>query len=343
METARQRKRRLVQEAVQSNLEKPRAARVEIRPRRKTVGSLWSWRSLLLAALVYFTMPAQIVSIETETGRSTRAGKAERSEPSPAAADQALLREAAVAPHPIKREVFPLAVRKVVIDPGHGGIHTGAISESGVSEKELTLDIGLRLRRLMEKDAFQVIMTRETDQTVSLDKRVALANESGADIFVSIHVNWMEPRRLRPLETYFVGPTEDPAVMQLASMENRDSGYSLSDYRQLLDKVYTHMRRGESRRLAETIHTELYYSLREINPALDNRGVKTAPFIVLIGTQMPAVLVEISSLSNEDEVKLLTSSHYREEIALAISRGIRTYAEMLNHPNRKGSDKNGRN
>jgi N-acetylmuramoyl-L-alanine amidase len=342
METARQRKRRLVREAVESNFKKPRSAFVATPAERKPSRSLWSGASLLLAVFIYFLLPAQLVSIETETGARTHAAKTRPGDAAPTT-HRALQQEMAVAPHAIKREVFPLAVRKIVIDPGHGGVDTGAISDSGVSEKELTLDIALRLRRLMEKDSFHVIMTRETDRTVPLDKRVALANESGADIFVSIHVNWMEPRRLRPLETYFVGPTEDPAVMQLASMENRDSGYSLSDYRQLLDKVYTHMRRDESRRLAETIHTELYYSLREINPALDNRGVKTAPFIVLIGTQMPAVLVEISSLSNEDEVKLLTSSHYREEIALAISRGIRTYAEMLNRPNRKGSDKNGRN
>ena len=133
------------------------------------------------------------------------------------------------------------------------------------------------------------------------------------------------------------GPTDDPAVIHLASLENRESGYSLADYRQLLEKVYIHTRRDESHRLAETIHTELYYALREINPELDNRGVKTAPFIVLVGTQMPAILVEVSCLSNEDEVKLLTSPDYREKIALALLKGIRSYADNLNGADRKGS------
>jgi N-acetylmuramoyl-L-alanine amidase len=223
-----------------------------------------------------------------------------------------------------------------VIDPGHGGKQTGAISESGVAEKEITLDIGLRLRRLMQKQ-FEVMMTRQADHGISLDKRVAFANANSADLFVSIHVNWMEPRQIRPLETYFVGPTDDPATIKLASLENRESGYSLSDYRQLLENIYIHTRRDESRRLAEIIHTELYYSLREINPVLENRGVKTAPFIVLVGTEMPAILVEVSCLSNEDEVKLLTSEDYREKIALALAKGIRSYAENLNGSVRKGS------
>ncbi len=342
METARQRKRRLVQEAVQSNFEKPRVAATLGRGfQRRTNFSLWPWGALLIAAFIYFMVPAQIVSTESGEGTRTESAVSADNEATVAAVDQASEPQVATAPHPIKREVFPLAIKKVVIDPGHGGVHTGAISDSGVTEKELALDIGLRLRRIMERESFQVVMTRETDRTVSLEKRVTLANESGADIFVSIHINWMEPRRIRPLETYFLGATEDPSVMQLASMENRESGYSLSDYRQLLDKVYNHVRRDESRRLAETIHTELYYSLREVNPALDNRGVRTAPFIVLVGTEMPAVLVEVSSLSNEDEVKLLTSTDYRENIALAISRGISSYAEKLNHPNRKGSYANG--
>jgi N-acetylmuramoyl-L-alanine amidase len=189
----------------------------------------------------------------------------------------------------------------------------------------------------MEKASFEVMLTRQTDQTLSLEKRVAFANTNNADLFVSIHVNWMEPRRLRPLETYFVGPSNDPAVIKLVSMENQESGYSLSDYRQLLEKVYIHTRRDESRRLAETIHTELYHSLREINPTLDNRGVRTAPFIVLVGTQMPAILVEVSCLSNEEEVRLLTNGDYREKIALALLRGIRGYANSLNGSGKKGN------
>jgi N-acetylmuramoyl-L-alanine amidase len=147
----------------------------------------------------------------------------------------------------------------------------------------------------------------------------------------------MNPREIRPLETYYVGPSDDPGTIQLASLENRESGYSMSEYRKLLDQVYLDTRRDESRRLAKTINQELYRSLSQINPVLENRGVKMAPFIVLVGTEMPAILVEVSCLSNEDEVKLLTSPDYREKIALALLKGIRSYADSLNGSNRKGS------
>lgn len=233
-------------------------------------------------------------------------------------------------PHRLNRAVIPLRVKRVVIDPGHGGKQHGAISESGVSEKDITLDIALRLQRLMEKGPLEALMTREADKTLSLEKRVAFANAKHADLFVSIHVNWMEPREIRPLETYYVGATNDPAIIKLASIENRDSGYSLADYRRLLDKIYLDTRREESHRLATTINGALYQSLSQINPELENRGVKMAPFAVLIGTQMPAVLAEVSCLSNEDDVKLLTNADYRETIAQALLRGILAYANNLN-------------
>jgi N-acetylmuramoyl-L-alanine amidase len=297
----------------------------------------------MLAGFAYFFIPSQVVP----TGRAT--APAEPHLPVAEVAASLPVAEVAAsvasqtpdiphaAPRPLNRSMFPLSVRKIVIDPGHGGIQHGAVSDSGVSEKEITLDIALRLSRLMEQASFEVMLTRKTDQTVPLEKRVSLANDHHADLFVSIHVNWMEPRRIRPLETYFVGPTDDPAVIKLVSMENQESGYSLSDYRQLLEKVYIHTRRDESRRLAETINTELYAALREVNPTIHNRGVKMAPFIVLVGTQMPAVLVEVSCLSNEDEVRLLTNSDYREKIALALLRGIRNYANSLNGSSQKGS------
>ncbi len=241
------------------------------------------------------------------------------------------------APEPLNRAVFPLSVKKIVIDPGHGGVQTGAISESGVSEKEITLDVALRLRRLMEKAPFEVLLTRQSDQRIPLEKRVEFANANNADLFVSIHVNWMEPRETRALETYFVGPTDDPAVIKLASRENRESSHAFSDYRRILEKIYVDTRRDESRKLAKTIHAELYHSLREINPELENRGVKMAPFVVLVDTQMPSILVEVCCLSNEEEVGLLTNADYREKIALALLRGIRSYANHLNGSDRKGN------
>jgi N-acetylmuramoyl-L-alanine amidase len=336
MESAEQTKLRLLREAVENNIEGVRRLKTKSVARRRRIFPLWSSAGFLIAGLAYVFVPSHSAS----TGSAALAEKPDShvAEAPPVTFDQTA--EPGIpheAPRPLNRSMFPLSVKKIVIDAGHGGKQTGAISESGVPEKVITLDIALRLRRLMQQASFEVALTRQADQTLSLEKRVAFANDANADLFVSIHVNWMEPRRLRPLETYFVGPSTDPAVIKLVSMENQESGYSLSDYRQLLEKVYIHTRRDESRRLAETIHTELYHSLREINPTLDNRGVKTAPFIVLVGTQMPAILVEVSSLSNEDEVKLLTNDDYREKIALALLRGIRSYANSLNGSGKKGS------
>jgi N-acetylmuramoyl-L-alanine amidase len=177
------------------------------------------------------------------------------------------------------------------------------------------------------------LMTRETDQTLPLDQRADFANANHADLFISIHINSMPVHQLRPLETYFLGPTDDPEATKLAALENHGSGFSLSDYRYLLEKTYMDTRRDESRRLANAVQKDLYRAVHQINPAIENRGVKTAPFAVLIRTDMPAILVEVSCLSNEDEVKLLTNEEYRENIAQALLTGIRSYANDL-----KGSE-----
>src|SRR5207249_9764007 len=120
---------------------------------------------------------------------------------------------------------------------GHGGVQLGATSDSGVSEKEITLDIALRLHQMLTDAGFEALMTRDTDTTVSLERRVAFANANRADLFVSIHVNWIPRREIRPLETYHIGPAGDPAALRLASLENRDAGYPLAHYRWVLREV----------------------------------------------------------------------------------------------------------
>jgi N-acetylmuramoyl-L-alanine amidase len=329
MENAQETKLRILREAVQSNVGAiQRSAKPKLQPQLKPSFPLWLWGALLIAGFTYLAVPSRVVStgkqpLSDDAGAATTQSTAVQGEGMQATV-------ALPAPGRLNRGVIPLRVKRIVIDPGHGGKQHGAISESGVSEKDITLDIALRLQRLMASGPLEALMTRETDETLSLEKRVAFANAANADLFVSIHVNWMEPREIRPLETYFVGPTNDPALLKLAQIENRDSGYALGDYRRLLDKIYLDTRRDESHRLAKTINTELYQSLSQINPELENRGVKMAPFAVLIGTQMPAVLAEVSCLSNEDDVKLLTNADYREKIAQALLRGILSYASTLN-------------
>ncbi len=232
-------------------------------------------------------------------------------------------------PTPIAAEVLPLAVRKVAIDPGHGGDSLGTHTPQGLMEKDLTLDVAARLRKLLEAEGFDVVMTRRTDQDVSLAERGTLANQGGADIFVSIHVNWIENRQSRGVETYFLGATQDPFLNRLAAAENRDSGYSMADMRRLLDRIYADVRKESSRKLAEVVQSSLYHSLRKVNPGLEDRGVKAAPFIVLLTTEMPAILAEVSCLSNEQEADLLSKPLYRQYIAEALAAGVRSYAETV--------------
>jgi N-acetylmuramoyl-L-alanine amidase len=343
MTTVDETKSRLLRGVVQANIEVLQSVKLRRANRRRRFVVPWLFTGLVLAGAIYLIRPGSGVSTRHSASADTdRAMAASATSASSGVApllniDQNPESAATLnQPRPIDRAAIPLSVRRIVIDPGHGG-EPGALSESGVSEKDITLDIALRLRRLMAAEPIEVLLTRQTDRLVPLDKRVAFANENKADLFVSIHVNWMEPRSIRALETYYVGPTDDPATLKLARRENKDSGYSLSDYKNILEKIYIDARHDESRVLAKTIQTQLYHALKPANPAVENRGVKSAPFVVLIGTQMPAILAEIACLSNDDEAQLLTKADYRENIALALFQGIRAYARSLNGPDKKGS------
>jgi N-acetylmuramoyl-L-alanine amidase len=205
----------------------------------------------------------------------------------------------------IDPRVFPLAVRRVAIDAGHGGSSMGAMAPDLPAEKELTLDIAERLERLLAASEFETIMTRDSDHDVPLRQRARLANEAGADLFLSIHLNWLEDRGARGIETYYAGLNEDPTVNRLAMVENGEHGHSFSDLESLLERLLTDVRQEESRALAEVVQRALWTALQATNPLLQNRGVKAAPFTVLISTDMPSVLAEVSCLSHQDEARLL--------------------------------------
>jgi N-acetylmuramoyl-L-alanine amidase len=238
----------------------------------------------------------------------------------------------------LSKEVLPLAVRRIVIDPGHGGRDVGTVTPDGLYEKDLTLDIGERLRDTLLEDSFDVRMTRESDRYVVLKERAQFANASNADLFVSIHLNWIkEDRRIRGVETYFLGPTRDPYLVRLAGEENRESGYSLADSRHLLEQIYLDLRREQSQALAGDVQDALFRSLRQENPGLRDRGIKTAPFLVLVATDMPAILAEVSCLSNREEAELLTQASYRQRIADALHAGIRSYAREIENVQERGS------
>jgi N-acetylmuramoyl-L-alanine amidase len=203
------------------------------------------------------------------------------------------------------------------------------VAPGGQQEKTLTLDVARRLRRLLEDDGYEVLMTRDADVHVGLRERTEFANRERADLFVSIHVNWIEAQEIRGVETYYLGASDDPYINAIAAKENTGSHYSLADFRQLVEGIYTGVRQEESRRLAGSIQQSLLTSLRRVNPQLRNRGVKTAPFVVLVSSEMPAVLVEVSCLSNAQEARLLRKPYYRQYIAEALAGGLGRYAESL--------------
>jgi N-acetylmuramoyl-L-alanine amidase len=237
---------------------------------------------------------------------------------------------------PTSPKVLALGVRRVIIDPGHGGDNLGTSGPRGLVEKDLTVDIAERVRRLVVQQNFEAVMTRTTDESLSLWQRAAIANGQRGDIFVSIHLNSFQPSSACGVETYYLGPTDDPHRAVLAAKENEQPGYSLSDMRSLLTRIYTDARRDESRRLAEAVQGALMRILRTADPALTDRGVKMAPFVVLVATQMPAILAEVSCLSNAAEAERLRTAQHRQALAAAVVSGIEAFARQpdSNHSER---------
>jgi N-acetylmuramoyl-L-alanine amidase len=253
-----------------------------------------------------------------------------RTTPMPGAEDTAALK---LPPAPT-REGFStarqlgLSVGRVLIDPGHGGRDPGTQSKK-LQEKHLVLDISKRVAKLLEKDNFEVMMTRRSDVFIPLEERTAIANSKGADLFVSIHVNASRNSRPRGTETYFLNLTNDPAAAEVAARENATTTRRLSELNDLLQKVLNNSKITESRELATHVQNSMAGDLFSSPRDSRNRGVKKAPFYVLLGAQMPAVLVEVAYLSNRKDEALLASVAYRQKIAKSIAKGIRSYHETL--------------
>jgi N-acetylmuramoyl-L-alanine amidase len=241
--------------------------------------------------------------------------------------------------HAIEPAVIPLAVRTLAIDAGHGGTDSGALlPRYGMLEKDLAWDIANRLRVLCERHEFEVVMTRPGDETVPLRDRTEIANRANADLFVSIHVNWLPDREARGIETYFAGATVDPFLKELAAAENSDSGFSVADTRRLLDGIYSGVRQQESRRLADWVGQSLFETLRTRNRDVVNRGVMRAPFVVLVATDMPAILAEVACISNDREARFLGLPQYRQSIAEALFTGIQGYAHEVSATEKGATD-----
>lgn len=222
--------------------------------------------------------------------------------------------------------VFGLDVQTIVIDPGHGGRDPGAVGIMGTLEKEIVLDIALRLRTLLaESGHYQILMTRDSDVFVSLADRVKFANDNQADLFISIHVNALYQRHYNLVETFYFGPPEDKHSLRLAELENRGSEIKAGDFKSMVEKIGNTMKTQESAMLAASIQQSLFRNLSRDNNYIFDHGTKTAPFVVLLGVDAPSVLVEISALSKKSEEINLQNTNYRNRITESIRNGIVSY------------------
>ncbi len=215
-----------------------------------------------------------------------------------------------------------LKVGRVVIDPGHGGHDKGSIGPGGLLEKELVLDVAQRLGKLIERD---------DDRFIPLESRTEMANENKADLFLSIHANSSPFPGVSGIETYYLNFSSTREAMDLASRENAGSQKSIHELSEIIEKITKHDKAEESREFAGKMQTALYSAAVRSNAAARNRGVKKAPFVVLIGATMPSILVEIGFVSNSREETLLKRPEHRQKLAEALYNGLSRYAETLSH------------
>ena len=226
--------------------------------------------------------------------------------------------------------VLGLKIGKIVIDPGHGGHDTGTIGPNGLEEKDLVLDVSRRLGKLLQtRLGAEVIYTRKDDTFIPLETRTAIANEEGADLFVSVHANSSHDPDARGVETYYLNFTSSPDALEVAARENAVSEKSIHELQDLVKKIALKEKIDESQEFAGDVQSSLHSGLAAKNPGERDRGVKKAPFIVLIGANMPSILAEISFVSNPGDERRLETADYRQKIAESLYRGIAKYVSGL--------------
>jgi len=229
-----------------------------------------------------------------------------------------------------KPPVLPDAAGKIVVmlDPGHGGKDPGATGPTGLREKDVVLAMGRMVRQKLSRlPGFEVRMTRDTDVYIPLEERTGMANEANADIFVSLHINSSRNRNARGVSTYVLSHASDREALELAARENGVSVKKLSEVRFIIDDLSTYGRKKESLRLAKTVNDAIVRNIKRQHGPVHNLGLKQAPFYVLVGARMTAVLVETSFISNRAEEARLRRESYLETIADSVVEAIRYYGE----------------
>jgi N-acetylmuramoyl-L-alanine amidase len=222
-----------------------------------------------------------------------------------------------------------LGLSRIVIDPGHGGHDPGA-QGNGIDEANLVLDVALRLEALLKAQPdFDVVMTRRTDEFIPLEERTAIANREGADLFLSIHANATRDTLVRGVETYFLNFATNPGAEAVAARENATGGKTMGSLPDLVKSITLNNKIEESREFATLIQSSMIQDLRSPQRSIKDLGVKQAPFVVLIGAQMPSVLAEISFLTNRADAVLLKTPAYRQSIAQALYDAVARYRGSL--------------
>ena len=223
-----------------------------------------------------------------------------------------------------------LKIGKIVIDPGHGGFDTGTIGPNGLLEKDLVLDVSRRLGKLLEaRLGAEVDYTRRDDTFIPLETRTAIANQDQADLFISVHANSSRDPDARGVETYYLNFSSSAEALEVAARENAVSEKSIHELQDLVKKIALQEKIDESREFATDVESALHSGLALKNPGLRDRGVKKAPFIVLIGANMPSILAEVSFVSNPGDERRLETSEFRQRIAESLYRGIAKYVGGL--------------
>jgi N-acetylmuramoyl-L-alanine amidase len=222
-----------------------------------------------------------------------------------------------------------LGVKTIVLDPGHGGTDPGCLGRSGLKEKDVALDIALGLKKALVEKGFEVTMTRESDVFIPLEDRTVVANQRRADLFLSIHINATPNRKREGVETFYLNFSPDPEVNATAARENATSTRNISQMKDIIQKIVQNSKVLESRDLAERLHANLLRTLSDKGRPMKSLRVKGGPFWVLIGGEMPSVLVEVSHLSNAREESLLKTAAWKTRIVRGLTDGIMNYVQSL--------------
>jgi N-acetylmuramoyl-L-alanine amidase len=258
----------------------------------------------------------------------------------PVSAEPALKPPPALLPEPQKappvmkpaprQKLKPGKIRRIVVDPGHGGKDPGAVGHNGIQEKDVVLSMGLMLaRKLKDEVGIDVVMTRSTDVFIELQERTAIANQVGADLFVSIHANASLNRSASGMETYYLNLAKTEKAAQLAARENGTSLEKVSLLQAVLFDLMANYKLNDSARLADEVQKSLYRKIDKEFGGTKNLGVKQGPFYVLVGATMPSILVETAFVSNETEAKRLKNGDYQAATASGVLDGIKGYIAHL--------------